>query len=135
MQDNLMAESLEISSDIYNFPKVNQAAKGCSTKEKSANAKKEEGTSIANIMAGEKVVNCPCCNDAKETMLASNPIFVEQREGADPVFLDEEEIQTTMDYDLEQEQQEKKDPELPTHDDVVSSQIMALIKEDNFFQL
>ena len=142
-QDGLLAQSLDVSADIYKIPAVKQlsvkAAGSCQTNSsESVQPVSNEDSSIANIMNSAGAVKCPCCANESEneiesisdSMLKQNPIFVEQREGTDPVFLDENEVQPYTDEVLEENDSDKEDK--PNPEDIITSQILELIKNDNF---
>lgn len=135
-QDSILAHSLDISPDIYKIPLSKQVTSKdnskCQTKSiiEPKSIELEKNTSISNIMNSKDKVKCPCCDSEKSKLLNQNPIFVEKREGSDPIFLDESEVQPSDEYQLEPSQKTKE--ELEQNEDIVSSQILKLIQQDNF---
>ena len=127
---NSWADSLDIGLDIFaqaQSQKIRQISGSTSIAQNTYTPppiQEAETTDLARILNETKAIKCPCCDEPIEDRPppTGRPIYVEVREGADPEFLDEDDIAPTV----------AKAGEKRFSKEEVCDQIINLIKDDKF---
>ena len=126
-QGSGLADGLDISTDIFaqaQSLKVKQVSSSTSIAPNSITAQPKVGetTDLAKILKETKAIKCPCCDEPIEEEQPGRPIYVEVRQGQDPLFLDEDDIAPTV----------VKASEKHWSKEEVADQIIELIQDDQF---